>query len=125
MTDDKPAMSSAPRIVVVGPCASGKTTLVEALRARGYEASVSAQEHSAIPRLWQRSEPDVLIALLVDITAVRERRNATWPDWLHHVQEQRLADAQDAADLVIDTSGLGADEVAGRAIQFLEGRETA
>ena len=117
--------SPAPRVVVVGPCASGKTTLVEALRAQGYDASVSAQEHSAVPRLWQHTGPDVLIALLVTIDVVRERRDDGWPSWLHDLQEERLANAQDAADLVIDTSDLGADEVAALAIQFLEDRRTA
>ena len=117
--------SPATRVVVVGPCASGKSTLVAALRARGYDASVSAQEHSAVPRLWQRSDPDVLIALLVDIEAVRKRRDASWPGWLHDVQEERLADAQDAADLVINTSHLEAGEVEERAIEFLEFRDSA
>ncbi|MFN8676583.1 MAG: hypothetical protein U0Z70_09440 [Thermomicrobiales bacterium] len=120
MSDIDPTAPSPPRVIVVGPCASGKTTLVTALRAHGYDASVSAQEHSAIPRLWQRTDPDVLIALAVNIDAVRQRRDATWPRWLHDVQEERLANAQDAADLVIDTSNLGADEVAARALQFLE-----
>jgi shikimate kinase len=115
----------SPRVVVVGPCASGKTTLVATLRAYGYNASVSAQEHSAIPRLWQRTDPDVLIALAVNIEAVRERREETWPGWLHDVQEERLSNAQDAADFVIDTSQLGADEVAERVMQFLAERESA
>jgi RNase adaptor protein for sRNA GlmZ degradation len=114
-----------PRVVVVGPCASGKSTLVATLRTHGYDATVSAQEHSAIPRLWQHSDPDVLIALVVSIDAVRERRDASWPGWLHDVQEERLATAQHAADLVIDTSDLGADEVAQRAIQFLADRDSA
>ena len=124
MADDRPVPTS-PRVVVVGPCASGKTTLVEALRAYGYDALVSAQEHSAVPQLWQRSDPDVLIALVASIDAVRERRDESWPGWLHDVQEERLAQAQDAADLVIDTSDLGADEVANLAIQFLEERRSA
>jgi molybdopterin-guanine dinucleotide biosynthesis protein len=125
MADDKRHTSPAPRIVVVGTCASGKTTLVEALRAFGYDASVSAQEHSAVPRLWQRSDPDVLIALVANIDAVRERRDASWPGWLHDVQEERLASAQDAADLVIDTSELEPGEVADRAIEFLSSRDSA
>ena len=125
MADDRPVPTSPPRVVVVGPCASGKTTLVEALRAHGYDALVSAQEHSAVPQLWQRSDPDVLIALVANIDAVRERRDESWPGWLHDVQEERLAQAQDAADLVIDTSDLGADEVANLAIQFLEERRSA
>ena len=122
MSDIDPSATAAPRIVVVGPCASGKSTLVSALRAHGYDASVSAQEHSAIPKLWRRTEPDVLIALVVNIDAVRERRSRSWPGWLHDVQEERLASAQDAADLVIDTSDLEAHEVADRALRFLTDR---
>lgn len=125
MSDADSTPPTALRVTVVGPCASGKTTLVTALRAHGYDASVSAQEHSAVPRLWQRSDPDVLIALVADLDAVRERRDQSWPGWLHDVQEGRLAEAQDAADLVIDTSEIGADEVAQRAIQFLGFRDTA
>ena len=113
------------RVVVVGPCASGKTTLVDALRARGYDARVSAQEHSAVRELWKRGEPDVLIALVASIDAVRDRRDASWPAWLHDVQEERLAPAQDAADLVVDTSNLEADEVAERVLAFLASRGTA
>lgn len=120
-----PSTSPPLRVVVVGPCASGKTTLVGTLRARGYDAHVTAQEHSAIPQLWQHTDPDVLIALVANIESVRERRDALWPDWLHDVQEKRLAAAQDAADLVIDTSDLGVDEVAARALRFLEYRQSA
>lgn len=125
MSNDARNISTSPRVVVVGPCASGKSTLVEVLRSNGYDASVSAQEHSAVPRLWQRAEPDVLIALNVNIEAVRKRREATWPGWLHDVQEERLANAHDAADLVIDTSDLGAAEVAEKVLRFLEERNSA
>src|SRR5688500_4548371 len=78
------------KIVVVGPCAAGKSTLVTALRALGYDAHVSGQEHSEIATLWQHSRPDVLIALDADISAVRDRRGGSWPAWLHDLQVQRL-----------------------------------
>ena len=68
------------KIVVVGACAAGKSTLVSALRGLGYDAHVSGQEHSEIATLWQHSQPDVLIALDVDITAVRDRRGGSWPN---------------------------------------------
>jgi len=52
------------RIAVVGPCASGKTALVERLRKLGYEAHECVQEHSYVPTMWQKiSRPDVLIYL--------------------------------------------------------------
>lgn len=118
LTHEEPTPSPR-RVVVVGPCASGKSTLVEALRAHGYDAQVSAQEHSAVRELWKRGEPDVLIVLVASIEAVRERRDESWPAWLHDLQEGRLASAQDAADLVIDTSRLDAGEVVAQALAFL------
>jgi chloramphenicol 3-O-phosphotransferase len=108
------------KIVVVGPCAAGKSTLVTALRAIGYDAHVSGQEHSEIATLWQHSQPDVLIALDVDITAVRDRRGDSWPEWLHDLQVRRLAAASHAADLAVDTTILSAQDVVARVVAYLE-----
>ncbi|MFN8592977.1 MAG: hypothetical protein U0031_16090 [Thermomicrobiales bacterium] len=108
-----------PRIVIVGPCASGKTSLVQALRARGYDAHATAQEHSVITSLWRNRDPDVVIALQADLAAVRQRRGYEWPAWLHDVQVVRLREAVAAADLVIDTSELDADAVMDRVLAFL------
>jgi hypothetical protein len=120
--DDRPTAIESPRIVVVGPCASGKSTLVDALQARGYDAHVSAQEHSAIASLWQHTDPDILIALEVDISAVRTRRADDWPEWLHDLQVQRLQAASEAADLTIDTTELNPDGVIDRAVAYLAAR---
>src|SRR3954468_3739429 len=108
------------KIVVVGPCAAGKSTLVSALRSLGYDAHVSGQEHSEIATLWRHSQPDVLIALDADITAVRERRGDSWPEWLHDLQVRRLADAARAADLAIDTTELSTQAVVARVVAYLE-----
>jgi chloramphenicol 3-O-phosphotransferase len=116
-----PAASAESRkIVVVGPCAAGKSTLVAALRALGYDAHVSGQEHSEIATLWQHSQPDVLIALDVDIAAVRSRRGDSWPEWLHDLQVRRLAAASRAADLAIDTTVLSPQTVVDRVVAFLQ-----
>jgi cytidylate kinase len=104
----------------VGPCAAGKSTLVSALRGLGYDAHVSGQEHSEIASLWQHSQPDVLIALDADITAVRDRRGDSWPEWLHDLQVRRLAAAARAADLAIDTTKLSTDAVVARVVAYLE-----
>jgi chloramphenicol 3-O-phosphotransferase len=108
------------KIVVVGPCAAGKSTLVTALRELGYDAHVSGQEHSEIATLWQHSQPDVLIALDADIAAVRDRRGDSWPEWLHDLQVRRLAAAARAADLAIDTTKLSTDAVVARVVAYLE-----
>ena len=123
---DIPAASvGSKKIVVVGPCAAGKSTLVTALRALGYDAHVSGQEHSEIATLWQHSQPDVLIALDVDIAAVRDRRGGSWPEWLHDLQVQRLAAASRAADLAIDTTRLSTQAVVARVLAYLERPDTA
>ena len=119
---EAPATPGPSKIVVVGPCASGKSTLVQTLVSLGYDAHVSAQEHSAIAALWQHLHPDVLIALEADISAVRARRGADWPEWLHDVQVQRLRDAASAAHLTIDTTNLNPGAVSARVVDFLSAR---
>ena len=115
-----PSSMESRKIVVVGPCAAGKSTLVAALRALGYDAHVSGQEHSEIATLWRHSEPDVLIVLEVDIAAVRDRRDGSWPEWLHDRQVQRLADASRAAHLAIDTTTLSPQTVVDHVVRYLE-----
>lgn len=97
------------KIVVVGPCASGKTTLARGLRRLGYDASVCGQEHSEIASLWRHTEPDVVIALDVDLETIRRRRGFDWPEEIYKLQQRRLADARAVAALVLDTSRLGLD----------------
>jgi cytidylate kinase len=111
------------KIVVVGPCAAGKSTLVTALRELGYDAHASGQEHSEIAMLWQHSHPDVLIALEVDISAVRDRRGGSWPEWVHDRQVRRLAAASRAADLAIDTTAISPQTVVDRVVAYLQRRE--
>ncbi len=108
-----------PRVVVVGPCASGKTTLVRNLQAMGVDARVSGQEHSAIRNLWQRLEPDVLIALDLDLETLRERRGSTWPAGLYGIQHARLEGAFDSANALIDTSQTPEAEVLEAAMEVI------
>ena len=63
------------RVAVVGRCASGKSTLVAALQELGVDAYAVAQEHSAVPTLWQHADPDLLIYLDVDLETIRSRRS--------------------------------------------------
>lgn len=108
-------------IVVVGPCASGKSTLVAGLRAQGYRAMVSGQEHSEIPTLWRRQKPDVTIGLLVDLATVRCRRSSAWSEEIYRRQQTRLQSAYAAADLLIDTAVLDQAETLRRAVSLLHG----
>ena len=104
--------ASSLRVAVVGPCASGKSTLVAALRAAGYEARHPAQEHSYVPDMWRRLvDPDVLIYLDISYEALLTRRpHFGEPEFLER-EKARLAHARAHADVVIDTSELTIDDV--------------
>ncbi len=110
------------RITVVGHCASGKSTLVGALRRTGYDAHAVAQEHSGITWLWRHSASDVLIYLDVSLATVRERRGEEWPQAVYDAQETRLTDARAHADLVLDTSSASIAEMTAHAVAFLRER---
>jgi thymidylate kinase len=106
---------------VVGPCASGKSTLVEALQAHGYDAHEVTQEHSYVPTMWQRfTKPDLLIYLDVSQEVAIQRRasesKVAWWDKL----KRRLQHARQHADLCIQTDNLCSHEVLNRALAFLQ-----
>lgn len=108
------------RIVVVGVCASGKTELVERLRAHGYDAHQCAQEHSYVPTMWQQiARPDVLIYLEASRETISRRleRDFSEQDWQE--QRRRLAHAAEHADLIICTDDLTPAEVCERVMGFL------
>jgi adenylate kinase family enzyme len=109
------------RVALVGPCASGKSTLARALRAAGYEARQPAQEHSYVPAMWQKlTQPDILIYLDVDYEAIVARRpiNAGPPQRLDE-QHQRLRHARQHCDLYLDTSPLSVTQVRVQVLSFL------
>lgn len=110
----------APLIGVVGPCASGKSTLVKALKAHGLNAKHIGQEHSGVPDMWQRlGHPDVLIYLDVSEQAATGRRGAfNNRAWLAQ-QHRRLAHARARCDLYLLTDGLSPQAVLERVLSFL------
>ena len=112
---------SSLRVAVVGPCVSGKSRLVEALRAAGYEARHVAQEHSYVPAMWQRiSRPDVLVFLDVDYASALARRpHITWGPERLEEQAKRLAHARKHCDLYVDTSELNLEEVRDQVLDHL------
>jgi nicotinamide riboside kinase len=109
-----------PLIAVVGPCAAGKSTLVQSLRAQGYNAREVVQEHSFVPAMWQRiTQPDLLIYLDVSAEVALQRRpidaGPEWWDEMHH----RLRHARAHADLIIDTDDLTPGQVFEQALDFM------
>ncbi len=117
---ETPVRPGTPRVVVVGPCASGKSTLVAGLRRLGFEAAACGQEHSEIPTLWRHTNPDVVVALEVDLATIRERRGVTeWPDWLYDAQRRRLQQAEAVAAIHVDTTLFDADAVLEQVAAYL------
>ncbi len=112
--------SSALLIGVVGPCAAGKSTLIEGLQRAGLEARHIAQEHSFVPDMWRRiTDPDVLIYLDVSFPVSQARRPMAWNRAEFAEQEVRLSHARAHADLYIETDDLSPEQVLERVLAFL------
>jgi len=118
MTASKPFL-----IGVVGPCGSGKTTLTEALDARGFSTRHIAQEHSYVKDMWKRlTNPDVLIFLQASFDVTKRRRDKMifWTQVEYDEQQRRLEHALEHADLVIETDSLTINEVLERVLAFID-----
>ncbi len=112
--------STKPLIGVVGPCKSGKSTLVHGLQQAGFSAHQIAQEHSFAPRMWRQIDPpDVLIYLHCRYETTVER-GLNWMGTEFEEQQPRLAHARQNADLEIGTDELKPDEVLEKALFFLK-----
>lgn len=99
-------------IVVVGPCAAGKTTLVQRLGRAGVPARAIAQEHSVVPTLFLRYPGAGLIYLTADWMVLRRRRPKSG-GYAQYVEEMRvLQAARAAAALVVHTDSRTPDAVA-------------
>ncbi len=109
-----------PLIAIVGPCAAGKSTLVQALQARDFNAREVVQEHSYVPTMWQRiTQPDLLIYLDVSWEIAHRRRPTDADARRWDEQTRRLRHARQHADLYIDTDELTPAQVLEQALAFL------
>jgi hypothetical protein len=107
------------RIVVIGPCASGKTSLTTRLQRLGYDARACGQEHSEIPELWRHQAPDVLVGLRIELATLRSRRSPTWPGSIYARQLERLASGFANADLLVDSEAFDQEGVVGEVVAWL------
>ncbi len=113
-----------PLIKVVGVSASGKSTLVHGLHARGYRARPVSQEHSSVPDLWQQFErAAVLIYLDLTLDGQRQRRpDVSWSLLWYFTELNRLQHPRSHADLQIDTTNQVPGAVLSIALVYLEHR---
>lgn len=110
----------SPRILIVGVCASGKSTLAQGLQALGYDARSLAQEHSTTPRFWARRAPDVLIGLDCRYETTVARKQKRWSPERWAYQRRILQDALGHADFIIHTDGLTPAELVAAAVRRLQ-----
>lgn len=109
-------------IGVVGPCGSGKSTLIAGLENHGYRCRHIAQEHSYVQSMWQKiAKPDILIFLDASFLTSTNRRQLNWQPKDHEEQLRRLAHARQHANLVIDTNDLPPEEVLQKVLEYLQG----
>lgn len=102
-------MQQIPLIVVVGVCASGKTTLSSGLKQLGYNVRSFAQEHSVSGRMWQRLKPDFLIVLDCEYETIKQRKQISWGVDRYQKQKELLANARKHASLLVKTDGFSPD----------------
>ncbi|HSB89799.1 MAG TPA: hypothetical protein VLD63_07215 [Anaerolineales bacterium] len=107
-------------IAIVGPCASGKTTLARGLQALGHPARQIAQEHSYVPDMWQRlSRPDVLVFLDASYETCTTRKQLNWTRAEFAEQQRRLAHARQHCHLYIYSDALTVRQVLEATLQAL------
>ncbi len=100
------------QIAIVGPCAAGKTTLAQALQARGFDARQIAQEHSYVPSMWKKiTNPDILIYLDVSYAVSMRRKRLNWTEAEFNEQQRRLEHAYTHCDILIETDPLNPAQV--------------
>lgn len=117
--DEPPSKSLL--IGVVGPCGSGKSTLIAGLVKHNYSCRHIAQEHSYVQAMWQIiSKPDLLIYLHSSFETSTQRRKLIWQEKDYQEQLRRLTHARDHAHLIIDTDDQTPEQILQLALDFLK-----
>jgi cytidylate kinase len=113
-----------PLIGVVGPCASGKSTLIAGLTCLGFRTRHIAQEHSYVKDMWQRlTNPDILVFLDASYPITCQRRKLDWTEADWQEQQQRLSHARAHADLYLDTDKLSIEDVLNKTVEFIHHKD--
>lgn len=116
-----PADETDLRIVIVGPCGAGKSTLADGLCMHEYNAHQITQEHSFVPDMWKLiSKPDILVYLDASFEACNQRKQLDWGPKDHAEQVRRLAHAREHCDIYLNTDGMTPEGVLVSVLQSLK-----
>lgn len=108
------------RVLIVGVCSTGKSTLEEGLKRLGYDARSCVQEHSYVPTMWRSAEPDALVYLDASAETLRRRGETGLDEAALAEQREHLADARAHCDLYLRTDRLSPHEVLRRVRRFVD-----
>ncbi len=110
-----------PVVIIVGPCGSGKTTLVNDLVRHKINARQVSQEHSFVPDMWLKlADPDILVFLDASFQTCKNRKQFNWTPADYDEQKRRLRHAHAHCDIYIQTDGKSPSEVLQKALVELE-----
>lgn len=98
-------------LVVVGPCAAGKSTLVAGLLKVGIPARSVAQEHSRVRDLFTRQPAAGVIYLTATWPVIHARRPLSLGRVQYEEEVRRLQYVRSCADLVVHTDSLSPEGV--------------
>lgn len=106
---------------IVGPCSSGKSTLIGNLKQKGYICRHIAQEHSYVPDMWLKiSNPRVLIYLDVEYETSLQRKYLNLTPQEFEEQKKRLLHARQNAQIYLHTNPYSPQEVYQYVLDSLE-----
>ncbi len=106
---------------IVGPCSSGKSTLIGKMKKKGYICRHIAQEHSYVPDMWLKiSNPRVLIYLDVDYETSLQRKYLNLTPQEFEEQKKRLLNARQNAQIYLHTTPYSPQEVFQYVLDSLE-----
>ncbi|MCL5971374.1 MAG: hypothetical protein M1499_02285 [Firmicutes bacterium] len=115
--NSKPAFPTK-GIVLVGVCASGKTTASQGLAKCGITARAVAQEHSMISNLYQRSGTGLVVVLVANWSTVHRRRRLAWERNFYRTEWNRLTRSRQDAKLILHTDSLTREEVVAAIVRW-------
>ena len=111
-------------VAIVGPCASGKSSLARGLQEHGIRARQVVQEHSYVPEMWRViAKPDFLIYLEASFQTCSQRKHLNWQQRDYHEQLGRLAHARESCDILVQTDDLSEAAVLEEVLSDLRARQ--